>query len=86
MIQLVDQTDFQHSGAHNYLECSQRQPPSLDLPYLSVLDPPLQQTPNLDLRSTAHSPVNVLNLNKYLAKYPDRLAAFELFKGFTYGS
>lgn len=56
----------------------------LDLPYLSVPEPPKQPT-NLDLSSIAHSPVNVLNLSKYLAHYPDQLAAFELLHGFTYG-
>lgn len=56
----------------------------LDLPYLSVLESPKQHT-NLELSSIAHSPVNVLNLSKYLGHYPHRLAAFELLQGFTYG-
>lgn len=56
----------------------------LDLPYLSVPEPHKQLT-NLDLSSIAHSPVNVLNLSRYLCHFPDRLAAFEIVQGFKYG-
>lgn len=42
-----------------------------------------KQPTNINLSSIAHSPINVLNLSKYLFHYPDRIAAFEFC--FTYG-
>uniref|UniRef100_A0A8W8LCK8 Uncharacterized protein n=1 Tax=Magallana gigas TaxID=29159 RepID=A0A8W8LCK8_MAGGI len=54
------QTAFQHPGALSYLECSQPRPPMLDLPYLSVPEPPKQPT-TLDLSSIAHSPTDAIH-------------------------
>lgn len=84
LIQFADHPVLHHPGV---LACPEYHPPQLPLldPHNpSALGPPKQPS-NLDLGDIAPSPISISVLSRYLANYPDELAALELLQGFREG-